>query len=215
MRSGCPSFPRSAWERNGATLRVANQYAERTGIPSPRGAWERGVLGICALAHRIFFANGVKSMQWSFFRIPVTGGAEGEELNRFLRTVRVLNLHREFVNQGDASYWAVAVEYLQGDVGTRQNRDITAPNRVDYRAILSPEDFALFARLREWRKEEGTKDGAPVYTIFTNEQLAEIARRRPSSSSVLSEIDGVGKGRVEKFGAAALEIVKGFVNGEG
>ena len=49
-------------------------------------------------------------MQWAFFRIPVTGGEEGDSLNRFLRSVRVLNLHREFVGQGDASYWAVAVE---------------------------------------------------------------------------------------------------------
>lgn len=46
-------------------------------------------------------------MQWAFFRITVTGGDEGDNLNRFLRSVRVLNLHREFVAQGDASYWAV------------------------------------------------------------------------------------------------------------
>jgi superfamily II DNA helicase RecQ len=123
-------------------------------------------------------------VQWSFFRIPVTGGAEGEELNRFLRTVRVLNLHREFVGQGDASYWAVAVEYLPGEAGSRQGRDSASPARVDFKAILSPEDFALFARLREWRKHEGTSDGVLVYTIFTNEQLAEIARRRPSSNRV-------------------------------
>jgi hypothetical protein len=69
-------------------------------------------------------------MQWAFFRIPVTGGEEGDGLNRFLRSVRVLNLHREFVSQGDASYWAVAVEYLPGEAGSRQNRDAATPARV-------------------------------------------------------------------------------------
>lgn len=154
-------------------------------------------------------------MQWAFFRIPVTGGEEGDSLNRFLRSVRVLNLHREFVGQGDASYWAVAVEYLPGEAGSRSGRDAPSPARVDFKAILPPEDFALFARLREWRKQEGIQDGVPVYAIFTNEQLAEIARRRPSSRAMLADIDGVGKGRIDKYGAAALDVVKGFAHGEG
>jgi hypothetical protein len=51
-------------------------------------------------------------MQWAFYRIPVTGGDESADLNRFLRSVRVLTVHREFVGQGDASFWALAVEYL-------------------------------------------------------------------------------------------------------
>jgi hypothetical protein len=34
-------------------------------------------------------------MQWAFYRIPVTGGAASDELNRFLRSVRVLTVHRE------------------------------------------------------------------------------------------------------------------------
>jgi superfamily II DNA helicase RecQ len=156
-------------------------------------------------------------MQWSFFRIPVTGGEEAEGLNRFLRSVRVLNVHREFVGQGDASYWAVAVECLPGVAGAQQGRDASAAAaaRVDFKAILSPEDFALFARLREWRKEEGARDGVPVYTIFTNEQLAEIARRRPASSAALAQIDGIGKGRIEKYGVAALDIIRGSAHGEG
>jgi hypothetical protein len=41
-------------------------------------------------------------MQWSFHRIPVTGGSEAEAFNRFLRSVPVLTVHREFVGQGDA-----------------------------------------------------------------------------------------------------------------
>lgn len=154
-------------------------------------------------------------MQWAFFRIPSTGGEAADELNRFLRSVRVLNCHREFVAQGDASFWTLAVEYLPSmDCAPRPGREAAA-GKVDFKAVLPPEDFALFARLREWRKKTGNQDAVPVYTIFTNEQLAEMARRRCSALAALGEIDGVGQGRLDKYGKAVLEIIGGFVNGAG
>jgi superfamily II DNA helicase RecQ len=154
-------------------------------------------------------------MQWAFYRIPVNGESEAEELNRFLRTVRVLNCHREFVGQGNTSYWALAVEYLPGEAGSRGKRETGGAEKVDFKTVLSPDDFALFARLREWRKLVGTSEAVPVYTIFTNDQLAEIARRRPSSHAALGDIEGIGAGRVEKYGEAVLGVVRGFSLGEG
>jgi len=46
-------------------------------------------------------------MQMFFHSIPARGdsGAQ-EELNSFLRSHRVLTVHREFVAQGDNSFWA-------------------------------------------------------------------------------------------------------------
>ena len=153
-------------------------------------------------------------MQWSFYRIPVTGGAASEELNRFLRSVRVLTVHREFVGQGDASFWALAVEYLPAtDSAHPVIRGVS--NKIDFKALLPPEDFALFARLREWRKQTANTEAVPVYTIFTNEQLAEMARRRCTSLSVLREIDGIGQGRLEKYGSAVIEVIGEFAHGAG
>ena len=66
-------------------------------------------------------------MQWAFYRIPVTGSDQAIELNRFLRTVRVLNCHREFVANGDASFWAMAVEYMPPvEAVPRAGRDAAA-----------------------------------------------------------------------------------------
>ena len=47
--------------------------------------------------------------------------------------------------------------------------------RVDYKEVLSPADFALFAKLRDWRKATAEQEGIPVYAVLTNEQLAAIA----------------------------------------
>jgi len=155
-------------------------------------------------------------MQYQFFRIPaVTPGDAAEEFNRFLRSNRVLNVNREFVVQGENSYWALAVEYLSGESAPQAEKKPRPRNRVDYRELLKPEDFALFAKLREWRKETGENEAVPLYTIFTNEQLASMAQQRVSSRNQLAEIDGIGKGRLDKYAAAVLKIIAGVFDETG
>jgi len=144
-------------------------------------------------------------MQFRFLAIPATGGvASEEELNRFLRSHRVLVVHREFVAQGGNSYWAVAVEYLEGPGVNSAGK---GGARVDYKQVLSPEDFAVFVKLRQWRKAAAEEEGVPVYTIFTNEQLAEIARLRVESKVELGKIEGIGEGRLKKYGDAVLQVL--------
>jgi ribonuclease D len=47
----------------------------------------------------------------------------------------------------------------------------------------------------------------PAYAIFTNEQLAEIVQRKLRTASALGEIEGVGKARVDKYGALFLALL--------
>ena len=47
----------------------------------------------------------------------------------------------------------------------------------------------------------------PVYTIFTNEQLAQMVKTRASSKGDLEKIAGVGDARIEKFGARIVEVL--------
>ena len=149
------------------------------------------------------------SVQMKFFMIPVRDPRESEEeLNRFLSGVRVVHIHREFVAQGDNSFWSIAVEYLTGyfsqtgPLGSGKQR-----GRVDYKDLLSPEDFAIFAMLRDWRKQKAAEEAVPVYQIFTNQQLAAMVERGVTSKSELLDIEGVGEGRVEKYGEAVLDIL--------
>ncbi|MDZ7699389.1 MAG: HRDC domain-containing protein [Deltaproteobacteria bacterium] len=146
------------------------------------------------------------TIQYRFFTIPIKSleGAE-TELNRFLRSQRVLTVHREFVSQGENSFWAMAVEYLSD--GSDAAQKSAGRKRVDYREILSPEDFTLFVKLRDWRKQAAEKEAVPVYTIFTNEQLAEMAKRKIKSKENLKEISGVGEARVKNYGDAVLKLV--------
>ena len=57
------------------------------------------------------------SVQYKFFHVSAHGmdGAESE-LNRFLASVRVVHVQRELVDCRENSFWAIAVEYLNGPV---------------------------------------------------------------------------------------------------
>jgi superfamily II DNA helicase RecQ len=147
-------------------------------------------------------------MQLKAFTIPVhDDGAAIEEVNAFLRSHRILAVDRHFVQDGANSVWAICICYL-GD-STRPQAVSTKRPKVDYREVLSQTDFALFARLRALRKQLAEGEGVPAYALFTNEQLAEMVQRRVNSTAGLKEIDGVGDGRIEKYGAAFLTVLKG------
>jgi len=150
-------------------------------------------------------------MKYSFFVIPIKNVGEAErELNAFLSTHRVLTVHREFVSSGENSFWSLAVECLDG---TAEPRPGQRGGRIDYKEVLNEEDFSVFTKLRETRRKLAEQESVPVYAILTNEQLAEIARRRPSSKTGLLEIEGLGEAKAGKYGAVMLEALRGITSG--
>lgn len=80
---------------------------------------------------------------------------------------------------------------------------------VDYRTRLSPEDFSLFLKLKELRKRLAAEKAVPVFTIFTNEQLAEITRKRPGNAAALKDCEGIGEAKARDFGESVLALLGG------
>ena len=118
---------------------------------------------------------GKVSFKYNFFQIPACGDTFlEEELNSFLESKAVVDLRQEFAQGEGGPHWCFSVRWRDGAL----TKD--APKRakalVDYKEILSPADFVTFARLREVRKELAKAEQVPAYAIFTNEQLAEIAK---------------------------------------
>jgi superfamily II DNA helicase RecQ len=145
-------------------------------------------------------------MQLKLFILPVKNLAAAEaEMNVFLRSHRVLAVKKEFVSDGENSFWTFCVEYLESAPGATGGNSLSGRPKVDYKEVLKPEEFEVFSRLREWRKGVAEKEGVPVYVVFSNEQLAAMVRQRVASQAQLKQIEGVGDARVEKYGAAVLE----------
>jgi len=143
-------------------------------------------------------------MKFAFFTIPIFHSEVATaELNQFLAGHRIQEVEKQFVDNGSNSFWAFTVTYGEGDaVNAAQQK-----NRVDYREVLDDDDFAVFARLRDLRKQISDDSGVPVYGIFSNEQLAEMVRQRPTSLTELGQIRKVGKGRLERYGERFLALL--------
>lgn len=147
-------------------------------------------------------------MAYAFFHLPSDASpALAAGLNDFLRCHKVIRITREWSQEGA---WAFCVEYVEGQINGRQEG---ATTKVDYKEVLTPEQFQIFARLRTLRKTLSERDGQPVFAIFTNAQLAEIAQRGCQNLNDLKEIAGIGEARTAKYGADVLLAVHGGERG--
>ncbi|MCP5535557.1 MAG: hypothetical protein H7A51_04885 [Akkermansiaceae bacterium] len=62
-------------------------------------------------------------MQYEVFTIPAGGGEETEELNKFLRSHRVVSVDKHLVTEGGQPRWVFCVEYLEGKGGRKRKID--------------------------------------------------------------------------------------------
>jgi superfamily II DNA helicase RecQ len=149
-------------------------------------------------------------MAFRFFVVPINQDSEAEaQLNAFLGSHKILNVDRRWVDQGGQSFWSFCIDYLPSGGKSRTDDSARAYSRerVDYREKLPPEQFRIFASLRELRKEIAQAEAVPVYTIFTNEQLAQMVTSGVSSKAALEKIVGVGEARVAKYGERFVELL--------
>jgi ATP-dependent DNA helicase RecQ len=74
---------------------------------------------------------------------------------------------------------------------------------------LDPAGTARFEALRTWRAATAAEANLPAYVIFHDATLREIAALAPTSLEQLLGVSGVGAGKLDKYGAAVLEVVQG------
>lgn len=74
---------------------------------------------------------------------------------------------------------------------------------------LTPEQKAIFTRLRDWRNTEAKQREVSRFIVASNATLNEIARRVPYTLDDLAEIKGMGKARIQKYGEIFLKLVRG------
>ncbi|MGH7061721.1 MAG: RecQ family ATP-dependent DNA helicase, partial [Stellaceae bacterium] len=72
---------------------------------------------------------------------------------------------------------------------------------------LDPAAQALWEALRAWRLDEARRQELPPYVIFHDATLIEIARRRPASPAALAATPGIGRSKLDRYGAAILALV--------
>jgi superfamily II DNA helicase RecQ len=148
-------------------------------------------------------------MPFRVFQVPIRNNAPFEDrLNRFLASHSVLHVDRRFIDSGDNSCWVFCVDYVEPRESAARPPEQSSPRgRVDYRERLSADQFVLFSQLREWRKTRAQSEGVPVYTLFTNEQLAQIVLANVATTAALETVVGIGDARIAKYGGDVLQVL--------
>ncbi len=65
-----------------------------------------------------------------------------------------------------------------------------------------------FEALRAWRAAEARRQAVPPYVIFHDSVLRDIAALRPSRREDLAQVKGVGGSKLERYGAAVLDVLR-------
>ena len=151
-------------------------------------------------------------MQLKMFSIPALDPGEAtEEMNRFLRGHRVLSIEKRLVGADASAFWALSVEYLErmgegsGVTGARSK------DKVDYKVLLTPADFAIYSKLRDLRNPDNNNmDFRPAgarpgmwCSQLPEDDLAAVPPRAPAARAKKTRhpvLAGVGGHPSERSG---------------
>jgi ATP-dependent DNA helicase RecQ len=113
-------------------------------------------------------------------------------------------------NHGELVPTEAARPILKGEEKVMLREEVARSAPAGARArgpSAAPSGDPLFERLRDWRKGEAQAQSVPAYVIFQDRTLAEIAAARPRTLDQLGAIPGVGRTKLERYGAAVLRLI--------
>ncbi len=143
-------------------------------------------------------------MQIQIFNIPLSDAGERLlELNRFLSGNKILEVEQRFFQNEKGAMWSFCIRYIQGG---NPFQSVTK-EKVDYKQVLTEPEFAVFSKLREIRKKIATLEAIPAYAVFTDEELAGIARLPELSLTRIQTEQGIGEKKVSKYGKMILDMI--------
>ena len=150
-------------------------------------------------------------------RLSVFGIADADELALVKPVARAL-LARDALRADDfggLSFGPSAKPILKGEAKVEI---VLPPKRTPPRSGRKAADYPhdpLFEALRARRRELAAEAGVPPYVIFHDSTLREMAELKPATLHALSRISGVGAAKLERYGAAFVEVVQRLGSGLG
>jgi superfamily II DNA helicase RecQ len=96
---------------------------------------------------------------------------------------------------------------LPSDAG-RPKRNGASP-AVDDPADPTPEQSALYGRLKQLRNELAREASLPAYCVFADKTLIALAKAHPTTENDMLRVSGVGPAKLEKYGDAFLRVLRG------
>lgn len=96
------------------------------------------------------------------------------------------------------------------DFTTSLDEEEESPDKVPVNSKAY--DAKLFEILKTLRKKIARDKNLPPYVIFQDPSLEEMATTYPTTKDDLAQVNGVGMGKVNKFGREFLDVIQKYVD---
>ncbi len=123
------------------------------------------------------------------------GEAISEDLNAFLRSKKIIEIKQELVSNPHGAHWCFCIRFMEDYSPFNKNKE-----KTDYKRVLDEESFLRFSKYREIRKRLSKEEGVPAFAIFTDEEMAELAKLEELTPSAMLKVPGIGEKKVGKYG---------------
>lgn len=127
---------------------------------------------------------------------------------------------RGYLNVDHATYGGLHLNeksrgLLKGEHSIALRIDVQEPTAKPLRKSRSSQavadaDKSLWEALRQCRKRFSDENDVAPYVIFHDASLMEMVHYRPLNEAQLLTINGVGQSKLEKYGAAFLQVIKEY-----
>ena len=135
-------------------------------------------------------------MQIKLFTIPVgDSGLAQQEMNTFLKAHKIQEIEQKLINNDNGAWWCFCVRYLETAFSATSESKV----KVDYRKMLDEQTFQKFSDLRAIRKQVAAAEGLSAFIVFTDEELAELAKLEDITIKSMLGIKGIGEKKVDRY----------------
>lgn len=159
-------------------------------------------------------------------KADMNGDGEFTQTDRWisiLRQVQVLGfIEKDIDNFGVVKLTNKGEEFLldtyQVEMREDHNLEEAEGSRDDELQTSAPSggggaaDETLLELLKSLRKKIAKEKNVPPYVVFQDPSLEEMATTYPGSEQELAQVNGVGMGKVAKFGKPFIDLIKKYVD---
>lgn len=178
------------------------------------------------LNHLVHVIRGVEDeyvKSYGHFDLPVFGKGSHEDVDFWKSVIRQTLIYqfleKDIDNIGVLKLTERGLNFLKkpATVELARDHDFTtdiedeeeSSERVPVNAKAY--DEKLFEILKTLRKKIAKEKNLPPYVIFQDPSLEEMATTYPTTAEELASVNGVGMGKVNKFGKEFLEVIERYV----
>lgn len=183
--------------------------------------------GRFGLNHLVHVIRGVEDeyvKSYAHFDLPVYGKGGNEDADFWKSVIRQTliyqYLEKDIDNIGVLKLTKKGESFLKKPYPIELARDHDFTTDVDEEeesveksnGSAKAYDEKLFEILKTLRKRIAKERNLPPYVIFQDPSLEEMATTYPVSNEELAQVNGVGMGKVNKFGKEFLDVIQNYVD---